>query len=146
MINIIKEETVHFIERFYSYNPDVGYSIDSDICPIVERNPLIFINDSSMCLGFRFFDSTRRTSSNGQSFWSKPSNYSGMYYYGKRLTEAELLDVYEYMPYYRNIKSMILCEYGGLITNINDHDITVEEYKNTILEVKQASIKLERKL
>lgn len=145
MMNNIKKETIHFIERFYSYNPDLGYSIDSDVHPIEESNPLIFINENNMCLGFRFFDCTR-TTLNGQSFFGKPSNYSGMYYYGKRLTNEELLKIYEYMPYYKNIKSMILCQHGGLITNINDQDITIEEYINTVSESKKTSVKLEKKL
>lgn len=133
MTNVKAENTLHFIERFYAYNPDVGYSVDSDTYQIDDRNPLLHINDNSG-FGFRFYDCTRYTLSDGQVFWSKPSNYSGIYYYGRRLTEEELLKVYDAMPYYKHIKSMILCERGGLITDINEQDMTIEEYVSVFLK------------
>lgn len=132
-MTIIAEENLHFIERFYAYNPDMGYSVDSDSSLIEARNSLLHINDNSG-FAFRFFDRTRYTLSDGKVFWSKPSNYSGMYYYGRRLTEEELLKVYEAMPYYGHIKSMILCKCGRLITDINEQDMTIEEYVSSFMK------------
>jgi len=137
MKDIIKQETVHFIETFYAYNPDIGYSCDSDIWPIIERDPLLFIDDKNKGFGFRFFDRTKYTLSNGKSYFGENNNYSGMYYYGKRLTEEELGQVYKIMPHLKNIKSMISCERGGLITEVNEQDITIEEYISDVVKVRQ---------
>ena len=134
MQEIINQEIEHYIEWFYSYNPDMGFSVDSLYFKITDRDPSLFINYKTCAFGFRFFDKTKYTLNNGKITYDSPSNYSGMYYYGKRLNEEELLEVYNAMPYLIGIDSMIQCDCGKLITSVSEDDMTTEEYTKSLSE------------
>jgi len=127
MIN--SQNLVHYVEFFYPYNPDVTNSMeDTDIRRIQERDPLLYTdNEQDFKIGFRFFDVN-----NGNSPLIRENriNISSIYYYGKYLSEEEITYIHKIMPNTRENIRMIQCYCGYLATDLNDGDITVEEYKN----------------
>ena len=127
------KDLVHYVEFFYPYNPDVANSMeDTDIRQIQERDPLLYIdNEQDFKIGFRFFDVNR---GNSPLIHENRVNLSPIYYYGKNLSEEEIAYIREIMPHTRKSIRMIHCYCGYLATDLNDGDITIEEYAhiNTI--------------
>lgn len=102
----------HYVEFFYPYNPDRGYSYTTYERKIEERDPLKFL-DNDCAYGFRFFDvkvaivpeevSNELGFPSGYKLMGKRSNYSNMFYYNE-----------QYKP------------------NAEPGDITIDEYRSKI--------------
>ena len=142
-----KEEKVrHYIEVFYDYNLDRGTQDDfTYIHVITDRNPLLYIEKYNGAKGFRFFDVDAFDNFHNKG---KRKNVSPTYYYGRYMTDQEVEQVHKAMPFTISITKMIDCYCGCWITNLNEGDMTLEEYKvlvnneETNFENKQLSKRL----
>lgn len=142
----IEGKTRHYIEVFYNYNPDRGTQDDfTSIHVITDRNPLLYIEKYNGSKGFRFFDVDI-----SDDFYNKEKrkNVSPIYYYGRYMTEEEINQVHEAMPFTMDMKKIIDCYCGCYITNLDEGDMTLDEYASLVnnekinFENKQLSKKL----
>lgn len=125
-----KEEMKHYIEIFYNYNPDRGTQKDFTFLHVItDRNPLLYIEEYNNAKGFRFFDVDV---SDYPLDKEKRKNISPIYYYGRYMTEQEVEQVHEAMPFTISITKMIMCYCGCCATNLNEGDMTLEEYANLV--------------
>lgn len=124
----------HYVEFFYPYNPDVASSMDNtDIHLIEERNPLLFVDDKSIKIGFRFFD----VEDNGNPLIKENRiNISSMYYYGRYLIQDEIDYIHIIMPYTYQNNIMIKCFCDYLVTDVNVEDTIFDEVLNKSLILK----------
>lgn len=124
----------HYVEFFYPYNPDVAFSMDNtDIHLIKERNPLFFINEKDVKIGFRFFDVE---DNKNPLIKENRINISSMYYYGKYLTQDEIDYIHSIMPYTYQNNVMIRCFCDYLVTDVFEEDKIVDEVLNKSLNKK----------
>lgn len=126
----IERKTRHYIEVFYNYNPDRGTQDDfTFIHVITDRNPLLYIEKYNGSKGFRFFDVDI-----SDDFYNKEKrkNVSPIYYYGRYMTEEEINQVHEAMPFTMDKKKIIDCYCGCYITNLNEGDMTLNEYASLV--------------
>lgn len=126
----IEENTRHYIEVFYNYNPDRGNQEDfTSIHVITDRNPLLYMEKYNESKGFRFFDVDVL-----DNFYDKAKrkNISPIFYYGRYMTDQEVEQVHKALPFTISITKMIDCYCGCFITNLNEGDITLEEYINLV--------------
>lgn len=145
----MKVVETHYIEKIYNHSQD---SINGgvEICRVKSRDPLA-VEEEKDLVGFRFFDAGEGVYKNGHrvSLFS-PRNYSGMYYFGKRLTYKDLFFQADKDPIkklqldYLNrygIDEAIFCERAGkTISCINENDKTVDEVKLAMVDEKASSI------
>ncbi len=128
----------HYVEKFYNSNwNDVNSGVQ--IAMVESRDPLLVIEEKDL-VGFRFFDVGEMVSKSGRVRNFIPANnYSGMYYFGKRLSYQNLfLDAktdpikklqLDYLNKY-GIEEAIFCENAGKIVScIHAGDKTIDEAK-----------------
>lgn len=87
-------------------------------------------------LGFRFFDIIEVTLNDGEILCGKRKNFSPIFYYGKRLNlnnENELGMFWANFMREKGITSVIKCDCGCFISNPDNGNMTIEEYKEELL-------------
>ena len=127
----------HYIKKYVSINNNLEF--DYVIFPISNRNPLSDdIYDSSSIIGFQFFDISTIILDSGESFSGEMKNFSPIYYYGKRFSKEEVdiskikFDMDDSTSI-DDIKSIIKCDCGAIIPIINNDDMTMDEYQDSLL-------------
>lgn len=125
-----------YVEKYY--NSTVSQELDSNIKieSVNDCNPLS-IDEEKGLIGFRFFEA----SLNGEEVIPF-KNYSGMFYFGKRVSLRDLgsrgsLDVLEKIQFdYLNrlgLDEAIFCENAGkIIKSIDSSALTIDEVKRNI--------------
>lgn len=140
---------IHYIEKVYSrWKDDING--DVEICRVNSRNPLA-VEEEKGLVGFRFFDVEDDEYISGYRIDSSyPKNYSGMYYFGKRLTYRTLFYQALKDPMKRleldylnrcGVDEAIFCENSGkIISHISEGDRTIDEVKIALVEENASSI------
>lgn len=140
---------VHYIEKIYNRRED-DINDGIEICRVNSRDPLA-VEEEKGLVGFRFFDVDVDRYQNWDVVnFGYAKNYSGMYYFGKRLTYRELFSQALKDPIkslqldYLNrcgVEEAIFCEASGkIISHINEDDRTIDEVKVALVEEQASSI------
>lgn len=133
-MNIEGIETTHYMEMFWPVKDEKTSLYKTTLNQVLDRNPLIFnnSNNASIMLGFRFYDVRTVIISDTDKIVGEPSNYSPMYYFGKRLNIENMRAISSLKETVTSMeaqgsKTAILCTCGAIITNPSVGDLTVEE-------------------
>jgi len=129
----------HYIEKFFNRNSTGLNRFEVKASVIDSRNPLMIEEEKSL-IGFRFFDVEEVIyDRNALNHMETEKNYSGMYYFGERITCNDLVlasdgDIIKRMQFdYLNrlgIGEAIFCEKTGeIIYPIIFEDRTIDEVK-----------------
>lgn len=143
-MNIEGIETTHYMEMFWPVKDEQTGLYKTTINQVLDRDPLIYnnSNNAGIMLGFRFYDVRTVIISDTDKVIGEPSNYSPMYYFGKRLSIENMRDISSLKETVTSMESQgsktaILCTCGAIITNPSVGDLTVEECQQ--LQEKQAN-------
>lgn len=144
----------HYVEKIFNFNVVSEGGCYREISRVDSRNPLL-IEEEKGLIGFRFFDMEERNT-NECSFCDLECqlNYSGMYYFGERITykSLDLVDgdflkklQFDYLSRF-DLEEAIFCgKTGKVISVIAPEDKTIEEVKNEEVSKKASTIFINQK-
>lgn len=122
------------MEMFWPSKDEVTGKYKTSINKVLGRDPLLFksSNNTKIMLGFRFYDVRTVIINEDDKIEGNPSNYSPMYYFGKRLDIENMKKISSLKQTVKSMekqgsKSAILCTCGAIITNPAVGDLTIEE-------------------
>lgn len=144
--------TEHFMEMLWPQKKENGeVEFTTTINRVDERDPLLFksTNNAKIIAGFRFFDVRKVVISEDPEdiIEGKSSNYSTMFYYGRRLSIEQMRKA---SALSRTVEQMeqegsneaIFCFCGCYITNPPVGSLTLEEYEQMIANNQETDKKL----
>ena len=125
----------HYLEEFIPNDISLNH-FNSKLRSVEKRNPFEEVFSQEVA-AFRYYDRVE-VNIDGESFTTKRRNFSHKIYLGKRLTKEELiarsLTDENLLPVVATIQienpsSIIICDNGTVITNLEDDAKTLEEVK-----------------
>lgn len=127
-----------YVEKFFNRNEFDG-SGGFEVYKVDSRDPLMIPEEKNL-IGFRFFEVEEMTVDGNHKISLEPmKNYSGMYYFGERVTYKDLIGVadtdflkrlqLDYLNRFE-VEEAIFCENAGrVISCIAPEDKTIDEAK-----------------
>lgn len=124
----MEKAITYYVEKVYNISTNNGSKEKYEIQKVDTKNPLM-IEEEKDLIGFRFYDVDEK---------GNKTDYSGMYYFGERITIKELIlidnDFIKQMQrdylVRRGIEEAIFCENANrIICCIDSNDRTIDEVK-----------------
>lgn len=128
---MVEKKYEHFIKKYYSTFQDVldGFYTREFECSDRE---VFGVKQEEGMFGFSFYSVGKIYTDNG-SCSGAPTNYSEMYYFGKRYSYDELIKLQRFSDAKflkeRDVTEGIFCDNGSIVVDIFDSSKTVDEYK-----------------